>query len=54
MLWDDQDAVLEGVNQFFASGGHLDFLLAAGKPPRTEEVLNIAFGIPLGNQNPAF
>ncbi|HVJ16742.1 MAG TPA: hypothetical protein VM686_14975, partial [Polyangiaceae bacterium] len=53
-IWDVPGAVLTGTNQFFSSGGHLDFLLAADKPMNTEEVLNIAFGIPEENRNPNF
>jgi hypothetical protein len=55
--WDVAGAVLTGTNRFYSStGGHLDFLNAADnvKPMRTEEVLNIAFGIPIENQHPNF
>jgi hypothetical protein len=55
--WNVAGAVLTGGHRFYSStGGHLDFLNAAEsvKPPRTEEVLNIAFGIPPENQNPNF
>lgn len=55
VLFNMQGAVLTGTNQFFTTeGGHLDFLNAANKPLNTEAVLNIAFGIPPENQNPAF
>jgi hypothetical protein len=54
-LFNMAGAVLTGTNQFFTTeGGHLDFLSAANKPLNTEAVLNIAFGIPPENQNPAF
>ncbi|HVZ71902.1 MAG TPA: hypothetical protein VHJ20_05945 [Polyangia bacterium] len=55
--WNTPTAVLTGTNRFISSeGGHLDFLNAADdvKPMRTDEVLNIAFGIPPANQHPAF
>jgi hypothetical protein len=39
---------------FSTEGGHLDWLGAANKPLNTEEVLNIAFGIPPENQHPNF
>ncbi len=55
VLWNEPGAVLTSTNQFFSTeGGHLDWLLAANVPPNTEEVLNIAFGIPPENQHPAF
>lgn len=55
VLFDSAGAVLTGTNRFIsASGGHLDFLNAANKPMNTDAVLNIAFGIPAENQNPAF
>jgi hypothetical protein len=54
-LFNMAGAALTGTNQFFTTeGGHLDFLMAANKPLNTEAVLNIAFGIPPENQNPAF
>jgi hypothetical protein len=47
--------VLTGTNQFYSTvGGHLDWLQAANVPINTDEVLNIAFGIPPDNQNPTF
>jgi hypothetical protein len=55
--FNDPAAVLTGGHRFITTaGGHLDFLNAADsvKPPRTNEVLNIAFGIPVENQNPTF
>jgi hypothetical protein len=57
--WNVAGVDLTKTNRFYASDGgqndgHLDFLLAAQKPPRTDEVMNIAFGVPLENQNPAF
>lgn len=55
VVWDAPGAVLTGSNQFFSTqGGHLDFLLAANTPPNTDAVLELAFGIPPENQNPAF
>ncbi|HEY1534935.1 MAG TPA: hypothetical protein VGF76_13000 [Polyangiaceae bacterium] len=52
--WDVAGSVLTGTSRFYADAGHLDFLAAAGPPPRTSEALNIAFGVPVANQNPAF
>jgi hypothetical protein len=55
--FNDPNAVLTNGHRFYSSaGGHLDFLNAADtvKPPRTNEALNIAFGIPPENQNPTF
>ncbi len=55
--WNVPGAVLTGGHRFYSStGGHLDFLNAADsvKPIRTDEVLNLAFGIPSENQNPTF
>jgi hypothetical protein len=55
--WNIPGTVLTGGHRFYSStGGHLDFLNAADsvKPPRTDEVLNLAFGIPPENQNPTF
>jgi len=52
--WDVAGNVLTGTSRFYADAGHLDFLAAAGPPPRTDEALNIAFGVPTPNQNPAF
>ena len=47
-------ATLTG-NQFYSTvGGHLDWLQAAGPPPGTDQALDIAFAIPLANQNPTF
>jgi hypothetical protein len=41
--------------RFYSSvGGHLDFLTAANLPVNTDAVLNLAFGIPVAAQNPAF
>jgi hypothetical protein len=55
VIFDNAQAVLTGTNQFFSmAGGHYDFLAAPGGVMRTPEVLNIAFGIPPENQNPAF
>jgi hypothetical protein len=55
VIFDNAAAVLTGTNQFFSmAGGHYDFLAAPGGVMRTPEVLNIAFGIPPENQNPAF
>jgi hypothetical protein len=54
--WNVVGAVLTG-NQFYSTtGGHLDFLGAAPgvMPTNTDAVLNLAFGIPLANQNPSF
>jgi len=54
--WNVAGAVLTG-NQFYSTtGGHLDFLGAAAgvMPTNTDAVLNLAFGIPLANQNPTF
>jgi hypothetical protein len=54
-IFDNADAVLTGTNQFFAAnGGHDDFLAGPSGNLRTDEVLNIAFGIPPENQQPAF
>lgn len=54
-LFNMPDSVLTGTNQFFTTvGGHLDFLNAADKPPNTEAVIDIAFGIPPENQHPTF
>jgi hypothetical protein len=52
--WDIAGTVLTGTSRFYADAGHLDFLAAAGPPPRTSEALNIAFGVPVANQNPTF
>jgi hypothetical protein len=53
--WNVMGANLAGTNRFYSSeGGHLDFLLAAGKPINTEAVIDIAFGVPPENQKPAF
>jgi hypothetical protein len=52
--WDVAGSVLTGTSRFYADAGHLDFLAAAGPPPRTSEALNIAFGVPRANQNPMF
>jgi len=55
--WNIPGTVLTGGHRFYSTqGGHLDFLNAADdvKPPRTNEVLNIAFAIPPENQNPNF
>jgi hypothetical protein len=55
--WNVAGVDLTGGHRFYSStGGHLDFLNAADnvKPPRTEEVLFIAFGIPPENQHPNF
>jgi hypothetical protein len=57
ITWDLPGASLAGTNRFISAGGaHLDFLNAAPnlKPVNTDAVLNIAFGIPLENQNPTF
>jgi hypothetical protein len=55
VLWNMPGAVLTGTNQFFSTeGGHLDWLQAANVPMNTDEVLNIAFGIPPENQHPNF
>lgn len=52
--WNVAGAVLTG-NQFYSTvGGHLDWLEAAGTPVNTDEALNIAFAIPVANQNPTF
>jgi hypothetical protein len=54
-VFNEPGAILEGQTQFFSTeGGHLDFLRAANLPMNTEAVLNLAFGIPPENQNPAF
>jgi len=54
-IFNEPGAVLEGNTQFYSTeGGHLDFLRAADLPMNTEAVLNLAFGIPPENQNPAF
>lgn len=53
--WNAAGAVLTGTNQFYSTaGGHLDFLQAGNLPLNTDQVLNIAFGIPPENQNPTF
>ncbi len=55
VLFNMPGAVLTGSNQFFSTqGGHYDFLRAPDGVPNTNEALNIAFGIPAENQNPAF
>jgi len=54
-IFDNAQAVLTGTNQFFAAdGGHDDFLAGPGANLRTDEVLDIAFGIPPENQHPNF
>ncbi|HSZ82482.1 MAG TPA: hypothetical protein VLA14_09375 [Polyangia bacterium] len=53
--WNVPNPVLTGQNQFYSTeGGHLDFLNAANTPINTDAVLNLAFAIPLENQNPTF
>jgi len=54
-LFNVAGAVLTGTNQFFSTdGGHLDFLNGFPRPMNVDAVLDIAFGIPPENQNPAF
>jgi len=52
--WDVAGTVLTGTNRFYADAGHLDFLSAAMKPDRTDDALEIAFGVPEANRHPAF
>ena len=53
--WNVPNPVIAGQNQFYSSeGGHLDFLNAANTPVNTDAVLNLAFAIPVENQNPTF
>ncbi len=55
VIWNEAGAVLTGTNQFFSTeGGHLDWLQAANLPTNTEEVLEIAFGVPVANRHPNF
>jgi hypothetical protein len=53
--WNVTGAVLTGGNRFYSSeGGHLDWLEAADVPINTDAVLDLAFAIPVANQNPTF
>ena len=54
--WDVAANVLTGTNRFYSNAGHLDFLSAAdmSKPVRTDDALEIAFGVPEANRHPAF
>jgi hypothetical protein len=53
--WNVMNPNLNGTNRFYSTeGGHLDWLLAANVPINTDEVLNIAFGVPPENQHPIF
>jgi hypothetical protein len=53
--WNVMNPNLSGTNRFYSTeGGHLDWLLAANVPINTDEVLNIAFGVPPENQHPNF
>jgi hypothetical protein len=53
--WNIPNPAIAGQNQFYSSeGGHLDFLNAANTPMNTDAVLNLAFAIPVENQNPTF
>jgi len=54
-IFDTKDAVFTGTNQFFSSTqGHYDFLVASDGALNTPAVLEIVFGIPPENRNPAF
>jgi len=54
-IFDNAQAVLTGTNQFFsATQGHYDFLAGVSGVPRADEVLEIAFAIPIENRKPAF
>jgi hypothetical protein len=53
--WNIPNPVLDGQHQFYSTvGGHLDFLNAANTPVNTDAVLDLAFAIPVANQNPTF
>ena len=52
--WDVAANALTGTNRFYANAGHLDFVGAAMKPDRTDDALEIAFGVPEANRHPAF
>lgn len=52
--WDVAANALTATNRFYSNAGHLDFLGAANKPDRTDDALEIAFGVPEANRHPAF
>ena len=52
--WDVAANALTASNRFYSDAGHLDFLGAANKPDRTDDALEIAFGVPEANRHPAF
>ncbi len=52
--WDVAGTLLTSTNRFYADAGHLDFMTAAMRPDRTDDALEIAFGVPEANRHPTF